>query len=83
MWQQSKSKIFLHRYGHMRSPGAGPRAEVFAESTGSYINKGTDPPDTILAMIELTVKNTAMPTMSSRTAIGRSVSVTGPLVWNS
>ena len=34
-------------------------------------------------MQALTVKKTAMPTMSSRTAIGRSVSVTGPRVWNS
>ena len=47
------------------------------------IYSGTVPPDTALVMMESTVKNTTIPTTSSSTAIGRSVSVTGPLVWNS
>lgn len=47
------------------------------------IYSGTEPPETARAMKELTVKKTAIPTISSRTAIGSNVSVTAPCVWNS
>ncbi len=50
--------------------------------TGS-IYRETEPPDTELATTELTVKNTMIATMSSNTAIGSNVLVTGPFAWNS
>lgn len=40
-------------------------------------------PEKMWAAAAFTEKNTIMPTTSSSTAIGRSVSVTGPSVWNS
>ena len=41
------------------------------------------PPETCRATIEITVKNTATPTISSSAAIGISVFVSEPLVLNS
>ena len=42
-----------------------------------------EPPETIFVTKALTEKKTIMPTISSSTAIGSKVSVTGPLQWKS
>lgn len=46
--------------------------------TGIII-RDTEPPDTFLAIKAFTVKNTPMPTISSNTAMGSNVSITGLL----
>ena len=71
--------LFLHfrRGNPVGSPTAAPMTTGRKIITG-IIYSAAAPPETTLAIRELTVKKTAIPTTSSSTAIGKSVSVTGP-----